>query len=188
MLPKKTRTKADLQAHAARIRQIGIEKGRLGGRVKGFITAATIEKRKEEAAVNSVLLSRAKEIAAAQLMPALGQQYIFKLEEEINDKGKIISREHVQVDDPSEIASALGFIAAGGVDPQGVYYYITTKEPDWRAAEAIFNRIFGKAREQVDVNVEHSFSLSSLLEARKQLELDRGDIAIQVSHTEIDPP
>ena len=121
-------------------------------------------------------------------MPALGQQYIFKLEEEINDKGKIISREHVQVDDPSEIASALGFIAAGGVDPQGVYYYITTKEPDWRAAEAIFNRIFGKAREQVDVNVEHSFSLSSLLEARKQLELDRGDIAIQVSHTEIDPP
>ena len=124
--------------------------------------------------VKKIQLAQAETVARAMMLPAVGLTFIYKKTQYKNEKGKALRQETVRVEDPNEILVALNAINDnGGVvdddESEHVYYYITTKEPDYRAGEAILNRSIGKVADKVEQNVNVQFSLKSLASLRRDL-------------------
>jgi hypothetical protein len=124
--------------------------------------------------VKKLQLAQAETVARAMVLPAVGLTFIYKKTQYKNEKGKALRQETVRVEDPNEILTALNAINDnGGVvdndESEHVYYYITTKEPDYRAGEAILNRAIGKVAEKVDTTVNVQFSLRGLARIRQGL-------------------
>jgi len=109
---------------------------------------------------------------------AEGEMFLFRIDETENKKGKKI-KEHVMVDDWREIKRFFNQHAqdinnqedlrglSGEVfeqkkneetgemenDPTSKkYYYIKTKEADWRAIESLFDRVFGKSTQHISTD------------------------------------
>lgn len=116
-----------------------------------------------------MITNKIQPLIRAGLIPALGQHFVFRIDEEKNEKGVTTSRKHVQVTDPDEIARALDAIEDGGVDPDGVYFYITAKEPDHKAVEMLLNRALGKPKESIAIEGEVKFSLVGIHEQAKKI-------------------
>lgn len=135
----------------------------------GKVSAKKLEERRVNAEVKRQIMLRAPEIVRAQMLPALGQNFVYRIDEEENEKGKVISRKHVLVTDPQEIAEALDAMEAGGEHPDDKYYYVTTKEPDWRAGDALLDRSIGKPTETLQLEAGASFSLIGLARERKKM-------------------
>lgn len=137
-----------------------------------------------ESAARDLIAAKAMPLVRAAMIPAMGQTFVYRIDEEENERGKKI-RKHILCTDPDEIAKALDAIEEGGEDPEGNYYYVTAKEPDYKAIEMLMSRAFGKPKETKDVNVT-VFSLTALAEKRKGLEALPA--AIDVSAVEIQKP
>lgn len=159
--------------------------GKLGGRPKGKKLARTIEKEKIQKHVESFYQKRAFKLARASMSPALGQMFIYKIEEEVTGHGpkggEYVKRKHTLVDSPSEIERALDYMdgmGQGTDDENNMYYYITTKEPDTNAIDKIFNRAFGKPKESMDLNLDVTFSLRGLAAKRAILNGEQVDAEI----------
>ena len=116
-----------------------------------------------------------KKIVNALTSVSLGQQFVYKLVDIKNEDGKTIKREKMQLEDPKEIEEALNLIDMGGISEDGeTFYYITTKEPDVRAAKELWDRAYGKAKETVDVNVDDKTGILSSL-YQKAMEKRKND-------------
>lgn len=109
--------------------------------------------------VKEIQLRQAEMVARAMALPAIGMTFMYKKE----------NGRSVRMEDPDEIAHALDVIHDNkGIEGE-VLYYITTKEPDYRAGEAILNRAIGKVADKLEQKVDVQFSLKSLASLRRDL-------------------
>lgn len=134
-------------------------------------------------AMEKLIYKKTAPLIRAGMISALGQNFVYRIDEERDSKGKLISRKHVLVEDPKEIETALDKMEEGGQDPDDAYYYITTKEPDTRAIEMLLNRAYGKPKETIDLNADVKFSLKILAEHRKDIK----ENAIDITSAEREP-
>lgn len=164
--------------------------GMKGGRPKGSVDKRTLLRNRVEKKVQEMIVRKSAALVRAGMSVALGQQFVYRIDEEFEDdtvrtnkdgeeivtKGKLKKRVHVLVTDPQEIESALDQMEGHGIGGDNdEYYYITTKEPDYKAIDMLMSRAYGKPKESLDLNVEHSFSLLRLAKKRDEM-LDGNDV------------
>lgn len=137
-------------------------------------TSRALEKERSMKVIDRYVKSKLMKLLRAQTIPALGQHFVYRIDEEKDSKGKVIGKKHVLIEDPHEIATALDEMEAGGDHQDEKYYYVTTKEPDFRAADALLNRSLGKPKETIDTTVNVKFSLLDM--GRRADELEKLDI------------
>lgn len=131
--------------------------------------------------IREKLASKSDTLVNAGLIVALGQNFVYRIDEEYDEdqvkvnkkgeetikKGSLRKRIHTLVTDPEEIKKALDLMGVGGIDPDGKYYYVTTKEPDVKAIEVLLNRAFGRPKETLELNAHVQFSLRGLKQKRE---------------------
>lgn len=165
-------------------RRKAMERGVVFGTKKGTKMPKTIAKEAIQKEINQHISARALDIVRATLIPTLGMNFVYRIDEEKNKKGVVTSRKHVLVEDPEEIALALDQMDVGGVHPKEKYYYVTAKAPEYKAGESLLNRAFGKPKESMSVDVEHHFSLKDL--GQKADEIEKTN-AIEADFTQVQP-
>lgn len=122
----------------------------------------------------------------SRLSLARGQQFLYRIDKKkvIGPKGGV-SYQNL----PPELVTAewelqayLEGLAEGDIsddkDPSSAYYYLTTKEPVNAALDSIENRVHGRAKESLDVDVNVKFSLKGLSDRRKKAEVIHEDVKI----------
>ena len=148
------------------------ENGKKGGRKAGAVSLVRKLELKQKEVMERMIYKKTAPLIRAGMISAMGQNFVYRIDEERDSKGKLLNRKHVLVTDPDEIANALDNIEEGGQDPEEKFYYVTTKEPDIRAVEMLLNRAYGKPKESLKVEGEVKFSLKALAEHRKSLEVE----------------
>lgn len=139
-----------------------------GGRPRGTLSLVRQMELKQKEIMYKTIYKKTKALTSAGMSVALGQIFCYRI---IRDKeDKVIK--HVLVEDPKEIEKALDLISNNGISEDGNFYYITTKEPDYKAIEMLLNRAYGKPKESLDISGEVQFSLKALAEHRKALEVE----------------
>jgi hypothetical protein len=122
-----------------------------GGRPKGRKDDKTLEREKVLEEIRQQIMQRAAPLVRAAFIPAMGVNFVYRIDEIKNEKGRVVHKEHVLVEDPHEIAMALDKIEEGSFDPEEKFYYVSAKAPDFRAVEMLINRVFGKAKDMLEV-------------------------------------
>lgn len=137
-----------------------------GGRPKGKRSKATLEKERIFAHLRQRIMRSADLIFDAQLSIARGIQFLYKIEKEFirtgtNRKtGEVIgwwkNKKPVLVENEEEIRAYIeGLHVEGDADnlndQSATYYFITVKEPNNNAIDSMFDRVFGKAKQSVDL-------------------------------------
>jgi hypothetical protein len=124
------------------------------GRPLGSKNTATLHKEKVRRALEQRILSHADRLANAQLKLALGGMYLFRIDTITDNKGIQHRQKPVIVDDIEEIIEYLDWAYAEGtnVNDNEHYYFITTKEPDGRAIENLFDRTFGRPQQEITIS------------------------------------
>lgn len=145
------------------------EIGKLGGRKNGSLSIARKMELRQKQVMDKMIYNKTAPLVRAGMISAMGQNFVYRIDEERDSKDKLISRKHVLVTDADEIANALDQIEEGGQDPEEKFYYVTTKEPDIRAIEMLLNRAYGKPKESISVEGEIKFSLKALADHRKDM-------------------
>jgi len=147
---------SDAKTQAAR------ENGKKGGRPKGRKNDATLEKEAVLAAFKEKTMKAADILFTSQLHLAKGQTFLYKIEKElqIGPKGgkKYVRSKPILVTDQAEIEAYLqNEIVEGDVedenDPEATYYFLTTKEPDNKAADSLLDRTFGKSAQVIEADI-----------------------------------
>lgn len=149
--------------------EISKKRAAAGRAKRGTRSLKVLTRIKLEQAANDIVIAKAEKMVVAQIGNALGQRFVYRIDEEFSDRGKVISRKHVLVNDPDEIEIALDAIDADGVSQDEKYYFITTKEPDTKAFDVLMSRAFGKPKENKTIDVKHSFNLTGLARERAKL-------------------
>lgn len=171
--------------------RINAENGAKGGRPKGSLSKRTLNKMKVQKRIEQRYMRVADAIATAQIHIATGQTFLYKIEKEwiktgtkktgkgddavIEDTGYWRSKKPVQVTSQFEIETYLERVVDeenGEAEPyeEGeTYFFITAKEPNNEALKDIQNRVYGKPKETLDVNQNHTFSLKGLAKRRDAL-------------------
>lgn len=147
------------------------------GRKPGAVSMVRKMELKQKAIMEKMLYRKTAPLIRAGMIAAMGQNFVYRIDEERDSKGKLLSRKHVLVTEPEEIADALDQIEEGGRSANDDFYYVTTKEPDVRAIEMLLNRAYGKPKESLKVEGEVQFSLKALAEHRKTIELKNKDVS-----------
>lgn len=119
--------------------------GKKGGRPKGALNKATLEKQAVLDAFNQRVMRKADELFNAQFSLAVGSAKVFRVDEEGTGKNK--KRVHTLVTDADEIKAFLDEHGGGPGETDGSYYYITTAAPDNKAIDSMLNRVFGRPKE-----------------------------------------
>lgn len=90
-------------------------------------------------------------ITRAQLLMALGAQYLFKIEKYYEGK-KLVSKEPKRVTDPDEMESYLNMYINGEYDnsPNATYFFFTASDPNVSAIRDILDRLKGKPTQSID--------------------------------------
>ncbi len=112
----------------------------------------------------------------SQASLAIGQQFLYKVS--VHDKKPIL------ITDQEVIEAYLADTLNKSEDDE--YYFITTKEPNNQAIEALLNRGLDKAKESLSVEGEIKFSLKDL--AKRRLNLDNVTDAEVVATKQLDSP
>jgi hypothetical protein len=157
---------------------------KFGGRKTGSKNKGTIMQVVAKSKFDQKVLRLQNRLLNAQASKAIGQQFLYKIEKEFvstgkDNKGYYKNLAPKLVEDEEEIFAYLEELAEknGSLDnendPATTYYFLTTKEPDNNAIDSLLNRVHGKAKEAIDVNVNVKFSLKELAERRKNLLLGK---------------
>lgn len=167
------------------------EYGKLGGRRGGALSAVRKMELAQKKVMEKMIYKKTAPLIRAGMIPAMGQHFVYRIDEERDSKGKLLSRKHILVENPKEIAQALDQIEEGGIHPDDKFYYVTAKEPDVRAIEMLLNRGYGKPKESLTIDGEVKFSLKALAVHRKDikdepLEIENKEVSA-VSETIISP-
>lgn len=109
-------------------------------------------------------------ITRAQLLIALGSQYLFKIEKEKIGK-KIINKKAVRVTDPFEMEMYLNDYVNGNVDtdPEATYFFFTSSDPDIRAISDILDRLNGRPTSRTELTGKDGEKLFELQPEEKSL-------------------
>jgi len=123
------------------------------GRKKGRKDNATIIREKAEEAFKQKILGVLDSLFTGQVTLAQGCQYLFKIETKRwktkNGKWKEKRKAPKVVKNPEEIEAYLRGDYDGSRDE---YYFLTTDKPDNKAIDSLVERVFGKAKQSLDVN------------------------------------
>lgn len=114
------------------------------GRPRGSENEETRKKRVVEEEFKQRVLRSANKLISSQMNLAEGVQMLYvieKTEKGANKKPRLIT-------DPETIES---FLAGELEDSTDEYYFITTERPDNRALDSLFDRVFGKSVNNIDV-------------------------------------
>ncbi|MDD5065208.1 MAG: hypothetical protein PHQ35_10690 [Phycisphaerae bacterium] len=130
----------------------GAKKGhpKWGGKKKGTKNKKTIEKEKALELYKQEHLKKLRPLITAQQELAMGEVVMLQRKLVKNQKtGKLErSGELTQVRDASEVIRLLNSDGRGED-----WHLIFTKDPNAKAQEDIFNRVFGKPKEEIDISV-----------------------------------
>ena len=121
------------------------------GKKKGSHHAKTIETRIALEEMRQRILKDLDPIISAQLQLAKGISYLYKIVEDEDDNKK---RKHILVENPKEIESVMNKTNGEGGNCDGDFYYITTKAPENKAIDSLIDRVFGKAKQSVEISNE----------------------------------
>lgn len=121
------------------------------GRKPGTKNPATLEREKVAEAIRQQIMLKADTLIRAAMIPAMGINFIYRIDETKNEKGRVVHKEHVLVTDPHEIQMALDQIEEGANDPEDKYYYVSAEKPDFRAVQMLLDRALGKSKESLEV-------------------------------------
>jgi len=124
------------------------------GRPKGSKNPDTLEKEKVLAAVKQRIMYSADSLFNAAKSAAIGSQYLFKIETGKDKKGNEYRKKPQIVTSPFEISEVLDEMDDMGEykdDDNNTYYFISTKDPDIRAFNALIDRAFGKNKDTVEM-------------------------------------
>jgi hypothetical protein len=119
------------------------------GRKKGTLNPKTIERDEALRQFKQRVMEATAHLQNAQIGLAKGSQYLFKIK---TFKGQ--KSDPILVKDQWEIEAYL----RGDFDDEEyktgnntVYYFLTTKDPDNRALDSLFNRTYGKALDSLEI-------------------------------------
>lgn len=129
-----------------------------GGRPKGSLSPETKLKIKAEKVLKKRIYKITDKLFNAQAVVALGS---YKMVVKKVEAG-IISFETVRDDERMQD------LLDNGIHGQD-YLILAGAIPEWKAADALLNRAYGKAKESLALDVDVKFSLKGLAERRKQL-------------------
>ena len=139
--------------------------GNPNGRPKGSKNKKTIEQEVIREEFRNRILLNVYDLLTSQMNIAKGSSYLYRIEE--TEKGK---RKHLLVTDPYEIKEVLDECDGNGVLDE-TYYYITTKAPDNRALDSLFDRVFGKSTNKIDITTKgKSINDESRAKAKKAID------------------
>lgn len=160
----------------------------IGGLAKrGHKLQRTLNKETVQKDLERKIQKNAFKLFHAAMIPALGQIFIYKIEEEVTGSGprggEYKKRKHTLVESPDEIRRALDCMDGAGqgtdYENDSIYYYVTTKEPDHKAIQMLLDRGFGKPKETIDGTLNIQFSLRGLADKRKALNGEDVDVEIK---------
>lgn len=115
------------------------------GRPKGSENQSTKDKRIVQEKLKQRVLKSADSLMTSQMNLAKGIQMLYKIK--TNKDGS--KRKPELVDNLEEIES---YLAGEYEDSNDEYYFITTERPDNRALDSLFDRTFGKARQNIGLD------------------------------------
>jgi hypothetical protein len=129
------------------------------------------------------ILAHADRLANAQLKLALGNTFVFRIETEIDERGNKHKQKPVIVDNIEEIIEVLDWEYGDGNNPNDDvnYYFISTKEPDGRAIENLFDRTFGKPAQSISIDTTPNNEYEQLTDEQldEQIKFLEGTISIE---------
>lgn len=114
-----------------------------GGRPKHSKNKVTIEREEALRQFKQRVHDATHHLLNAQMGIAVGSQYLFKVK---TFKGQ--KSDPILVKDPDELEAYLRGDYEGSTDE---YYFLTTKDPDNRALDSLFNRTYGKPTDNIDI-------------------------------------
>lgn len=136
-------------------------KGKLGGkrpgagRKKGKKTPAVIEREIAFKEMRDRIAKNTDRLLSAQFSIALGQQFLYRIDSRVEGK-RTIKEKPVLVTAEWEIRA---FLDGEFDDEPDKYYYITTKEPDNNALRDMFDRTYGKSKENIDIKTNGELTI-----------------------------
>lgn len=133
--------------------------GSKGGRPRGETTPEGRLKLKVEKAINRRVYRMAAKLVDSQAIAAIGTHKVV-----------VITKDSMglpQVETIRDIKRIEELIDTGEYGKD--YLIVAGAEPDWKAANALLDRGFGKAKESMKLDVEVQFSLKNLADRRKVL-------------------
>lgn len=153
------------------------------GRKTGSLSPENLEKALIKKHMENRIMKITDPLINAQAVLAMGQTFLYKIEKEWiktgvtksgKENGYWRNKKPVQVETQWEIESYLeGLVEEGDMhndqDPGATYYYMTAKEPNNMAIDSLQNRVHGKPKETLGVDVNVKFSLKGLAEKRRML-------------------
>jgi len=126
-------------AHIAR------ENGKKGGRPKGSVSKETKMRLAKEKEMHNRIVKSVDALLNSQMVLAKGTSFLFKID--VNKSGNQRGKP-VLVTKQKEIEE---FLAGKKEEEKGVYYFITTDKPDNKAIDSMLDRVFGKAKQSMDL-------------------------------------
>lgn len=157
------------------------------GRPKGRKDNKTLEKEKMLRIIEQRYMAATDQLVNSRLSLARGQQFLFRIDKKeiIGPKGGL-SYQNLPpklVTEAWEIEEYISGLVQEGdhmdeKDPGAAYYYITTKEPVNMALDSIENRIYGKPKESLNLDVNVKFSLKGLADRRRAIELGNSHVKV----------
>jgi hypothetical protein len=127
------------------------------GRPKGSLSKSTIEKKTIEKEMTQRILRSANKLINSQMNLAIGAQHLYRIDKVETKKGEY-EKKPVLVTNQDEIEA---YLAGEYDDEEDRYYYITTRDPENKALDSLFDRVFGKAMS--NLNVKGGFSITDLI-------------------------
>jgi hypothetical protein len=113
---------------------------------------------REQALLNlqEKIIARTSKLANAQSMLGLGTIRVYRIDshyEQFGKTKKLVKHKPVIVDNDDEITAILDheYNGAGSPDTETQFYFVEVQEPNNTAIDSQLNRVFGKARESIDV-------------------------------------
>lgn len=125
------------------------QNGKKGGRPKGKKSVVTLEREEALKQFRQRVTDATHHLLNAQMGLAVGSQYLFKIKTHKGQKS-----DPILVKEQWELEAYLRGDFEDEEFKKGdntVYYFLTTKDPDNRALEALFNRTHGKPQESLAV-------------------------------------
>lgn len=133
-----------------------------GGRPKGSLSKTTLLKQKMQTAFNQRVYRMTDKLLSSQVIAALGTHRMVVITKGDDGKPQLETvRDQKRMDNLLDIGEY-------GKD----YMILSGAEPDWKAANALLDRAYGKAKESLEVDATVKFSLKGLAERRKSLDLE----------------
>ena len=118
------------------------------GRPVGSLSKTTLAQKKAFEDLKNTILRAQKSLLNAQMGVARGLTFLYVIKTE-NIKGKIV-RSKPEIVTNHEVIKK--YLAEELDEEENEYYYMSTKEPDTKAIDSLFDRVHGKARQNIGLD------------------------------------